>query len=133
VLTSSLRGREVDFDNPGVVVQGIDVNTGKENTENVTAETYFQSLFPTIEPYVYDGGYVKLREVRFGFDFPTRWAQKFGARQLSLAVTGRNLAMWKDVPNIDPEFAFNATNFQGFEYAIPSNPKSIGLSFRITP
>lgn len=133
VLQSSLRGREVDFDNPGVVVQGIDVNTGKENTVNVTAEEYFQSLFPTIEPYVYDGSYVKLRELRFGFDLPTSLATKFGARALSLALTGRNLKMWKNVPNIDPEFAFNASNFQGFEYAIPSNPRSIGLSLRITP
>ncbi len=133
VLASSLRGREVDFDNPGITVQGIDVVTGKENTVTVTSEDYFQSLFPTIEPYIYDGGYVKLRELRFGFDFPTGWAQRFGARSLSLALTGRNLAVWKDVPNIDPEFAFNATNFQGFEYAIPSNPKSVGLSFRITP
>jgi hypothetical protein len=133
VLASSLRGREVDFDNPGLVVQGIDVNTGAENTVSVTAERYFQSLFPTIEPYVYDASYVKLRELRFGFDFPANWAQRFGARSLSLAVTGRNLALWTDVPNIDPEFAFNATNFQGFEYAIPSNPRSIGVSFRITP
>jgi hypothetical protein len=133
VLESTLRGREVDWNNPGVVAQGIDVDTGLPNTVSVTAEEYFQSFFPTIEPYVYDASYVKLRELRFGFDVPARFASRFGMQSLGIALTGRNLKTWTDVPNIDPEFAYNATNNQGIEYAIPSNPRSIGLSFRLTP
>ena len=133
VLQSSLRGRETDWNTPGIVVDGIDVNTGQPNTTSVTAETYFQSIFPNIEPYVYDGGYVKLRELRFSLDLPASFASRFGAHAASFAITGRNLKMWKKVPNIDPEFAYNSSNFQGFEYAIPSNPRSIGLSLRVTP
>jgi TonB-linked SusC/RagA family outer membrane protein len=133
VLKSTLKGREADFDNPGYVAKGIDVATGQENTVSVTAEHYFQSLFFNVEPYVYDASYVKLRELRLGFDLPQQWANRVNAASVSLALTGRNLGLWTDVPNIDPEFAYSSGNFQGFEYAFPGNTKSIGLSLRITP
>ena len=133
VLEGSLRGREADFDNPGIVVRGIDVNTGQPNDVRVTSEQYFQGFFPTIEPYVYDASFVKLREVRLGFDLPARLAQQLRSESINLALTGRNLLTWKNVPNIDPEFSYSSGNFQGLEYAIPSNPRSIGLSVRITP
>jgi hypothetical protein len=34
---------------------------------------------------------------------------------------------------VDPEFAYSSGNFQGVEYAIPANPRSLGVTFRITP
>ena len=133
VLASSLRGREIDWNNPGVTVHGIDVNTGQPNTTTVTAEKYFQATFPAIEPYIYDNNWVKLREVRVGFELPSRWANKLNAQSMSLAVTGRNLYTWTNIPNIDPEFTYSSGNFQGIEYAIPSNPRTIGFNVRVTP
>jgi len=133
VLATSLEGREVDWDKPGVVAHGIDINTGQPNTTNVSAETYFQGLFGNVEPYVYDASYTKLREVRIGYDLPTNLANKFKASAVSIAITGRNLKLWTDVPNVDPEFAYSSGNFQGFEYAFPGNTKSWGINFRITP
>ncbi len=139
-MGSSLRGRENDWNDPGIVVKGIDVNTCslpsgcQPNTTRVTAETYFQSLFHLIEPYVYDGSYVKLRELRVAYDLPAKWASWFmGAHAVSIAVTGRNLVTWKKVPNIDPEFAYSSRNDQGMEYMIPSNPRSVGFNLRIVP
>ena len=134
VLASSLRGREVDWNNPGIVVQGVDINTGTANTTNVRSEVYFQSIFPVIEPYVYDGSYVKLREVRLGYDLPNSWAGRyFRSQAVNVALTGRNLWLSANVPNIDPEFAYSSGNLQGAEYAIPSNPRSFGVSVRVTP
>ncbi|GLC26033.1 SusC/RagA family TonB-linked outer membrane protein [Roseisolibacter agri] len=132
VLQSSLKGREVDFDNPGITVQGVNEN-GTPNTTKVTAEEYYQSLFGSLEYYIYDASYTRLREVRVGFDLPNRLASRLNAQSISVALTGRNLAIWKNVPNVDPEFAYNTGNFQGVEYALPSNPRSIGFSLRVTP
>jgi hypothetical protein len=132
VLESSLKGREVDFDNPGVTVQGVNED-GTPNTTQVTSEQYFQSLFGTLEPYIYDASYTRLREVRVGFDLPSRLTRRLNANAVSISLIGRNLAIWKDAPNIDPEFAYNTGNFQGVEYAFPSNPRSVGFSVRITP
>jgi len=99
----------------------------------VTAEMYWQSLFGNIEPFVYDASYVKLRELRLGVDLPETWANRMRMQAVSLALTGRNLALWTDVPNVDPEFAYSSNNWQGIEYAIPANPRSFGLTVRLTP
>jgi TonB-linked SusC/RagA family outer membrane protein len=134
VLANSLRGREAAWDSPGILVDGIDVETGEPNTIRVTAERYFQSASIGIaEPYVYDASFVKLREMRLAFDLPQRWTGRVGTNNISLAITGRNLLTWTDVPNIDPEFAYSSGNFQGVEYAIPANPRSVGVSVRIRP
>ena len=86
-----------------------------------------------IEPYIYDASYTKLRELRVGFDLPTSWANRFNAQAASVSVTGRNLYTWAKVPNIDPEFAYSSSNFQGIEFAALPNARTVGLSFRITP
>jgi len=141
VTKQSLKGREVDWNNPGVVVDGIDINScaatgpcnGTPNTDNITAEQYFQNIFPVMEPYVYKDNWVKLRELRVAVDLPASWANLFNARAVNVALTGRNLHTWTSVPNIDPEFSYTVGNFQGIEFAALPNARTVGLSFRITP
>jgi hypothetical protein len=151
VSPNSLKGREVDWDNPGYVVNGLVCGSGShtvaagpkkghvvcpnatENTTNVSSETYFQSIYPVVEPFIYDASWVKLREVRLGFDLPQKWANKVYAQDVSVALTGRNLKTWTDVPMIDPEFAYTIGNFQGSEFAALPNPRTIGFSVRLTP
>jgi hypothetical protein len=53
--------------------------------------------------------------------------------QLNIALFGRNLWTSTKVPNIDPEFAMQAGNFQGVEFAALPNPKSFGISLQVTP
>ncbi|MBA2707026.1 MAG: SusC/RagA family TonB-linked outer membrane protein [Gemmatimonadaceae bacterium] len=133
VLARTLKGREEDWDKPGVVVEGIDADTGLPNTTRVTSEQYHQAIYPSIEPYVYDAGYVKLREMRIGYDLPLSLSNRLNVSAISLAVTGRNLRTWTKVPNIDPEFSYTTGNYQGIEFAAFPNARSWGLSFRITP
>lgn len=134
VLANSLRGREVDWNDPGVVVEGIDVVTGLPNTTAITAEEYYHGLFGFTERYVYDAGYVKFRELRLAYNLPQSWASRIlGASEASIALTGRNLKMWTNVPNIDPEFAYSSRNDQGIEVNMSPNPRSIGFNLRIVP
>jgi TonB-linked SusC/RagA family outer membrane protein len=133
-LESSLRGRENDWNDPGLVVEGIDVATGLANTDTITAENYYHGLFGYTERYVYDASYVKLRELRVSYNLPATWASRIlGAREASIALTGRNLKMWTKVPNIDPEFAYSSRNDQGIEVNMSPNPRSIGFNLRIVP
>lgn len=134
VLESSLHGREQDWNNPGIVVEGVNVNTGQPNTRNITAERYFHGLFGFTENYVYDASYVKLRELRLMYNLPESWAGRIlGASAASISFTGRNLKMWKNVPNIDPEFAYSSRNDQGIEVNMSPNPRSFGINLRIVP
>jgi TonB-linked SusC/RagA family outer membrane protein len=133
VLARTLTGRQVDWNNPGIVVKGIDVATGQPNTINVTSEQYFQSIYPAIDPYVYDASYVKLREFRIGVDLPSSLVNHFNAGAVNVSLTGRNLKTWTKVPNIDPEFSYTTGNYQGIEFAALPNARVWGLSVRITP
>ena len=133
VLGNTLEGRENDWNNPGVVVQGTDVATGQANQVNVTSEDYFQSFFRLHERYTYDASYTKLRELRIGYELPTEWANKVYVQAANIALIGRNLKTWTKVPNIDPEFNYSTTNYQGMEFATLPNPRSFGFNVRLTP
>jgi TonB-linked SusC/RagA family outer membrane protein len=134
VLANTVAGRENDWDDPKILVEGIDVDTGLPNETRITAEEYYHGLFGYTERYVYDAGYVKLRELRLSYNLPESWANRImGAHAASIALTGRNLKMWTNVPNIDPEFAYSSRNDQGIEVNMSPNPRSIGLNLRIVP
>ena len=151
VLKSSLKGREVDWNKPGYLVKGVDINTcgagsgpakngqyncvgGTANSTTVTSENYYQDIFPVNEGYVYNDSYVKLRELRVGFDLPQHWANAAHAAQVNLAVTGRNLYTWTNVPNVDPEISYGTGNgTQGVEYGSIPNARTFGISVRVTP
>jgi hypothetical protein len=134
VLKSSMKGREVDWNNPGVLVHGIDVNTGQANADTVTAEEYFQNIYPVNEGYVFNDSWVKFRELRVGFELPQRWANRFHSSAMNIAFTGRNLYTWSKVPNVDPEVSYsNQAGTQGEEYASIPNSRSFGFSVRVTP
>ncbi len=134
-LASTMLGREVDWNKPGVVINGIDEATGQKNTTNITSEQYFQSLSYNgiAEPYVYDDSFIKLRELRIGYDLPPTMATRFNASAVNIALVGRNLWTHTNVPNIDPEIAYSTGANQGLEYAGLPVPRSFGFSVRVTP
>jgi len=132
VFAATLKGREVDFDNPGVTVKGVNPD-GSPNTTTVTAEEYYHGLFQLHEPFIYKNSYVKLRELRVGYDLPGNWAARVNSRAVNIAFVGRNLFTHANIPNIDPEFSYTTGNFQGMEFAPLPNARSLGLNLRVTP
>ena len=130
---NTLLGREVNWNEPGIVGKGIDEGTGQPNDRLVTSEQWFQAKWLINEAYTYDLSYVKLREVRFGYDLPTSLVSRLSASAASVSLIGRNIWTHKNIPNIDPEFAYSNGNAEGFEYMpIPQN-RSIGINLQITP
>ena len=132
VFAATMRGREVDFDNPGITVKGVNKD-GTPNTTTVTSEEYFHGLFQLHEPFIYKNSYWKVRELRVGYDLPPNWVARLNSRAVNVAFVGRNLFTHANVPNIDPEFSYTTGNFQGMEFAPLPNARSIGLNLRITP
>ncbi len=130
---STLVGRQVDWNNPGIVVKGIDVNTHQPNTVNVTSEEYFQSLWLIHSQYIYDDSYIKLRELRLGYDLSPSFAGRLDAQAVNISLVGRNLWTHSTVPNVDPEFTYSTGNSQGMEFAEMPTSKSIGFTVQVTP
>jgi TonB-dependent SusC/RagA subfamily outer membrane receptor len=117
----------------GLLISGIDVATGKANTQHVTTEAYYHSLASIQERWVYDASVVKLRDLRLTVALPLRMLPVFSAQSARIALIGRNLAMWTKAPNIDPETALSASTFQGIEMGQLPTARSIGLQLSITP
>lgn len=134
VLIESLEGREESHDQ-GIVVPGVRVVNGDTivNDVEVTAVRYHKSLRDLAEEFTYDATFVKLREVRLGYSLPSGIVRRARVEGVQVALIGRNLALWTDVPNIDPETAFNAGNVQGFEYSQMPSGRSVGFSISVTP
>mgnify|MGYP001601178148 CR=1 FL=1 len=130
---NTLKGRETDWNDPGIVVDGIDRTTGEPNTITVTSEQYFLSLWLIHQQYTYDATYVKLREARIAYDLPDALASRLYAHAASIAIVGRNLWTHSKIPNIDPEFTYGSGNAQGFEYATLPTNRSIGINVQVTP
>lgn len=82
------------------------------------------------EGVMFDASFVKLREVQIGYTLPNKMLNKTPFRNVNIALVGRNLALWTDVPHIDPETMSYAggTALPGIEYmAIPSS-RSYGFN-----
>ncbi|MGH7689411.1 MAG: hypothetical protein ACREN3_07400, partial [Gemmatimonadaceae bacterium] len=132
VLASTIPGREVDWNNPGIVVKGTDAQTGNPNTTNVSAEAYYQSLYQIQQKFVYSATYLKLRELRLAYDLTPSEAHLVLVRSVNIALVARNLLLSKRAPNIDPEFAYETTSAGlGVEYGALATATSWGLDVRI--
>jgi hypothetical protein len=98
----------------------------------VTTEAYYHSLGAIAERWVYDASYVKLREARASVAVPLH-AIGLHAQTLRVALVGRNLALWTDAPNIDPEFVLSTAAGRGMEMGQLPTVRSVGVQLSLTP
>lgn len=125
---ATLEGREGN-----IIGQGVNLN-GSANTTPVDAQTYWKYVVDQsfTEEFVYDAGFVKLREISFGYSLPKGMLSKTPFRAASLALVGRNLwTIHKNTPNIDPESAYNNSNAQGLELNGYPMTRNIGFNLNL--
>jgi TonB-linked SusC/RagA family outer membrane protein len=104
ILASSLPGREEGITGKGVV-QNAD-GTYSPNTTSVDAETwYYGGAYPreNAEANSFDASFVKLRELSLSYTLPKRITKSMRVHGATVSLVGNNVALWTDVPNIDPE------------------------------
>jgi TonB-dependent SusC/RagA subfamily outer membrane receptor len=116
----------------GLLIAGVDVATGAANTTHVTTEDYYHALAAIGERWVYDASFVKLREARATFDLPLH-AIGLHAQRLRASVIGRNLAIWTNAPNIDPETVLSTASYRGAEMGQLPTTRSVGVQLSVTP
>jgi TonB-linked SusC/RagA family outer membrane protein len=116
----------------GVVNVGTSENPVYEpNTQYIEAQEYF-SQSGLREQFVFDGSFIKLRELRVGYTLPSSLFSNTPFQSMSIAFVGRNLALlMSNIPHVDPEGALGSGNIQGFENGqLPSN-RSLGFNINI--
>lgn len=116
----------------GINVTGVD-QTGAPFTKNVSAQTYYQSIWNSItEEFITDADFIKLRQVIFGYTLPRRMLEKSPVQSISLSFVARNLALlYNAADNIDPESSYSNGNAQGLEnFGLPTT-RSYGLNLQV--
>ena len=128
---AQVNGQSTRVYQDGIMVEGV-TESGSKNEEVVSAEKYYHRIYSIAEANVYDASYVKLREVALSYRLPRLWTQKLHLQEASVTLTGRNLwAIYKSVPNIDPESALTTGNAQGVEaYSLPTT-RSFGVNLSV--
>jgi hypothetical protein len=91
-------------DNGGVRVDGVRESDGKTNDVYLDTKEYYESVLSSLwEEWVYDATFVKLREVRLGYNLPKRWYQKLSIQNATFSIIAQNpWLIYSSVKGIDP-------------------------------
>jgi TonB-linked SusC/RagA family outer membrane protein len=87
-----------------------DIVRGGPNDKGAYQELYCNVLGNIDEAYVYGNSFVKLRELSLKFAFPKKLLPKVN---LSISAFARNLLLWTELDNVDPECSLGNDNMQG--------------------
>jgi len=84
------------------------------------------------EPFVEDGGYVRLREVSLFYSFNNRrFRDLTGLASIDVGVTGRNLKLWTDYTGVDPETNLTGQDGNGWGLDYFNNPSTRSWIFTL--
>ncbi|EDM35480.1 putative outer membrane protein [Pedobacter sp. BAL39] len=134
INAGSLKESLVNRDENGagnMVGEGIDIDTNNPNATPVTVRNYWRAYYNNDRIATFDASYVKLREVKLSYALPSSLMKKIAVKNGTLSFVGRNLILWSDVPNIDPEVSAYDGQFQGVEAMSLPSLRSLGLSLNL--
>lgn len=119
----------------GGAIIGEGVTTASEpNATPSRVEDYYSVVRGSglIEPVVYNGGYVKLRQLSIGYDF-SRFFANTPIKGVKLNLVSNNVLMLKKwVDNIDPEgFTYASDNLVGMESPGLPTTRSMGFNLNV--
>ncbi|ELR68319.1 TonB-dependent receptor [Fulvivirga imtechensis AK7] len=120
----------------GLSVTGVTDEGNPITVDDVNVQNYHNSILSNgiLTPFVYDAGYIKLREVSVSYTFPSSVLQSLPFSNVKLSFIGRNLFFFdKDTENFDPEASFSTVNgASGIEtFSLPST-RSYGVNLSLT-
>jgi hypothetical protein len=93
---------------------------------------YYDNLKNYSDLFLYDGSFVKLRQVIFGYSIPVSKCKLVKFQSASISFVARNLfILYKKTENFDPESSYTNSNAQGFEaFGLPRT-RSYGLNLSL--
>ncbi len=100
-------------------------------TGGQTGQEYWANQMEEAAPecVLVDDTYLKLRELRLAYQLPQKWIKKTPIKSMTIALVGRNLAVWTKVKHTDPEVFGEASDNNDFG----GKPKIPGYANNSTP
>ena len=123
--------RSLQYRESGVVLEGINTETGNANTVNISGQDYWTAMSNISENYLYDQDNVRLRELSIGYRIPG--VESIGLDSANLQLVGRNLFFFsKEAEDIDPEVMLGTSlGIQGMSHNQMPTMRSIGLNLTL--
>lgn len=112
----------VEYDTEGNIVS--DNRVYAPNTTKVNYISWMKDTSNALLDHYYSETFLKLREVILTYNLPDTWVDKFGFQKASISLVGRNLAVWSDLPNVDPD--------SGNDYLQTPSTRNIGFNVNLT-
>lgn len=121
----------------GVLVEGISAETGEQVSAYVNARSYYRNVVgrQIYEEWLFDASYVKLREVRLGYNVGPNLMERLPFENVNIAFIARNPFMiWQEAPKgIDPsEISTGSQSISWFESGQLVSVRSYGINLNIT-
>jgi hypothetical protein len=96
----------------GTVINGVDMS-GQPNQTRISARSYWRSSRNWAELSIFDGSYIKLREVTLTYALPKSFLNRIGILNASFSVYVHNLSLLyldesNDTP-VDPDVSYGGT------------------------
>lgn len=119
----------------GVILPGVQAD-GTPNTVRTPAPDQYGNIAgyrrAPAKAFVYDAGYIKLREVNITYSLPTDLISKMNLTEMKISIVGSNL--WiidKNLPDADPESGLSSGNLSS-GYSIGSLPTTRNIGCNLT-
>lgn len=114
----------VEYDSDGDIIS--DTRTFAPNTHAVDYISWVKDFYDgyPAEPGIFDETFMKLREVTFTYALPASLLDHIFLQQASISFVGRNLLLWSNVPNVDPD--------QGADDLQTPSARSLGFNINLT-
>ncbi|MFC4873320.1 SusC/RagA family TonB-linked outer membrane protein [Negadavirga shengliensis] len=125
----------------GVIGKGVkNIGSGENpvyvpNDVIVDVQAFWNAQNPRTyhEAGIFDGSFVKLREVTFGYSLPQSLLSNSFIQGARLSLVGRNLAMlFRNHPHMDPEVDMKGGNAQGFASGEMPSTRNVGFNLNVT-
>jgi hypothetical protein len=128
-VSKSTEKREVSFIYPGVKPDGTPNDIERGGLSDPDAFQYlYQSVLTNIdEYYIQNNSFIKLREATISYRLPKTLLKSV---DLDLSIYVRNLLIWTELPNFDPE-ATQGNNNMGGSFERFSMPQTTSYGFGI--
>ncbi|MCU4156289.1 SusC/RagA family TonB-linked outer membrane protein [Carboxylicivirga sp. A043] len=105
----------------------------RENDVYIEASSYYNHTKRFPEEYMDDASYVKLRELKLGYDLPKQFVSKIGLQSATLSVVSRNVALlYSEARGFDPEQVNSISNSSlGYEGGSLPSSRSVGFNINL--
>lgn len=137
--TSGLMDFTAEGREQGIISEGVIQNPDgsfRPNDVRLSGRDFYWWKFNRTNEEIgmFDASFLKLREVRLGYNFPAKLLKNTFLTSLNLSLVGRNLALWTENPHFDPEtLSFNGgVIVPGVEDMATPSSRSVGMNINVT-